>query len=605
MKFIRSIKYKIILVCFVISFILVNFFSFFILNNTKEAYWNQQSVSLSSKLNTVTNSIDQDYFQILRLSTSLSNDKTITEFLISGYESPIEQNQLMVSVHNKSTQLLINLGIYDLFAKGILYSTMNNSIINFGYTYGSSSDFDTFHNICHDVNTKFASGIIENPFDYGTGGYLIPFILPIYSYQSVHEAGHLYVALNSKIITKHFSPADIAANGEVYIIIDDYMYIYDGISIKNCSHLKSAIDLADITYINARTYRTNKISQMNNKEYIMVQSNATRWIIMQNIPQLYLASSFKLKAATIVTYILLIILTTILVYFVLDRLINIPVQAIVKQLNAIAKGDFTTYNSIQRGDEFGIISSEINNMCKSIKELMDTTLENEKQKNAYEFRILQSQINPHFLYNTLNSIRWMGQINGISGITEITTSLASMLRLTAKIQSKFVTLNTEFSFINDYITIEYHRYGNVFSLEYDLESKELRNAKIIKFTLQPLIENAIFHGIEPKGTHGNIIIRVFTKDNDLFLQVRDDGVGIPEDKLAVINQFKAYKTDKDIGLSNIHQRLVLEYGPQYGITVESKLSEYTIVTIHTPLEYMEDHSIYPITLSETGDPKKK
>jgi len=491
-----------------------------------------------------------------------------------------------LEVHNKCTQLLINLGIYDLFSKGILISDINDNQINFGTLYGSSTDYNHFAELCSDKDIMFSSGIVDNPFQYGTGDYVIPFHSPIYSYLSVHKAGDLYVALNAAIITKHFNTKDVLASGEVFIIIDDFMYSYDGNNIANISQLLPYIDLAQAETIDNRTARTKKIPQLGNNEFILVQSNTTGWIIMQHIPQFYVSTN-NLKLSVFIVNSLLIIFISSMAFLVLNRLINKPVQSIVKQLICVASGDFSTRTILKGEDEFYVIGREIDHMTESIQQLMNNTLENEKLKTAYEFKILQSQINPHFLYNTLNSIRWLGEMNGVSGITEITTSLASMLHTIAKIQAQFVTLDTELSFIKNYVTIQYYRYGNTFNVDYIIESEKLRNAKIIKFILQPLVENAIFHGIEPSGRQGTISIRVFSVDMDLFIQVKDNGVGIAPGELVKLNSNKTDSSSKDIGLSNIRQRLILEYGDAYGLTIESELSAYTLVTIHTPLEFFE------------------
>ncbi|MBP5198239.1 MAG: histidine kinase, partial [Lachnospiraceae bacterium] len=190
-----------------------------------------------------------------------------------------------------------------------------------------------------------------------------------------------------------------------------------------------------------------------------------------------------------------------------------------------------------------------------------------------------------FLYNTLNSIKWLGEMNGITSITEITASLSSMLHTIAKVESTFVDIATELSFIKDYLMIQSYRYGNSFDIEYNVSEPYLYNALIIKFILQPLVENAIFHGIEPSGRHGKIRIDVYTENKDLFMKVTDNGVGIDPQRLEKINSHTLSPSDpdKDIGISNINSRIVLEYGKEYGLKVESVVNEFTTVTIHTPL----------------------
>ncbi|MDE7045631.1 MAG: histidine kinase, partial [Acetatifactor sp.] len=206
------------------------------------------------------------------------------------------------------------------------------------------------------------------------------------------------------------------------------------------------------------------------------------------------------------------------------------------------------------------------------------------------YKMLQSQINPHFIYNTLNSIKWMATIQGSAGISEMTTALAKLLKSISKGTRLLVPIEEELALLKDYFTIQSYRYGGTITMEVQIDDASLLEYQIIKFTLQPLVENAIFHGVEPKGT-GHILIHVYTEKiaeesaPSIRIDVTDDGVGMSSEKAAQIlltNGESSADFFREIGVSNVHKRLQYEFGETYGITIDSVEGEYTTMSIHIP-----------------------
>ena len=201
--------------------------------------------------------------------------------------------------------------------------------------------------------------------------------------------------------------------------------------------------------------------------------------------------------------------------------------------------------------------------------------------------MLQSQINPHFLYNTLNSIKWMATIQNAPGIAEMTTALSRLLKNIAKGTEKAVLLSAELSLLDDYFTIQKYRYGGTISLEYRIDDEAALSCLIPRFTLQPVVENSIFHGIEPKGTPGTITIHIFRK-NDAILQIdiTDDGVGMTPEQAAKALQEpgpeEAAAKYRHVGMWNVHKRLQYSFGEAYGLSIESEPDIGTTVTIRLP-----------------------
>lgn len=269
-----------------------------------------------------------------------------------------------------------------------------------------------------------------------------------------------------------------------------------------------------------------------------------------------------------------------------------PVALLNSQVKKIGNGDFSPNPSIESEDELGEIGRGINKMSARIANLLDKSVEDEREKKNLEIKMLQAQINPHFLYNTLDSIRWIAVIQKNASIVKMVTALSGLLKNMAKGFNEKVTLRAELDFLSDYITIEKMRYMEMFDVEIDVADEELYQAKIIKLTLQPLVENAIFSGIEPGGKNGSIKIRIWQEEEKLCISVKDDGVGMTEEKIQdIMNNPQKRKGDtmSGIGLPNVDQRIKLVYGNEYGLRIKSQVGEYTEILVTLPIEYEKEN----------------
>ena len=254
-----------------------------------------------------------------------------------------------------------------------------------------------------------------------------------------------------------------------------------------------------------------------------------------------------------------------------------PVSRLNARLRRIAANDFSFDPEIEKPqDELGQIGRTVNEMSMSIQHLLHETEEMYTQRRNIEIALLQSQVNPHFLYNTLDSIRWMAVIQKNPGIASITHSLSNLLKNIAKGTQDKITLAEELGLLQDYIAIQAVRYVEMFTFV-DEVPQELYDCRIVKLTLQPLVENAIFHGIEPTGECGTITLTGRAEGDELYLCVEDDGAGIEPERLATILTAESKRSGSSmngIGIANVHKRLQLIYGRQYGLTVESEPGRY-------------------------------
>ena len=324
----------------------------------------------------------------------------------------------------------------------------------------------------------------------------------------------------------------------------------------------------------------------NSYKLVTYQSSLDGWYFSQTL------SSKQFSEQRSIYYLLLILISGIIMLlgliltFLLNRIINRPLSKLLEKMKLISAGDFSYDPTIEWENELGIIGKGINNLSENIALLMNKRLEDEKEKNQLEYEILQSQINPHFLYNTLNSIKWMASIQNATGIAEMTTALSKLLRSVSKDVKQIHSLSEEIKLLDHYFIIQKYRYGGNLSLSYTIEDSHILECKVPKFTLQPIVENAIFHGIEPKQSKGKINIHIYTgHGNLLIIDIHDNGIGMTKKQIySILNSAHDHKLDffKKIGINNVNMRIKHSFGKSFGLTIKSSHKIGTTVQIKLP-----------------------
>ena len=312
--------------------------------------------------------------------------------------------------------------------------------------------------------------------------------------------------------------------------------------------------------------------------------------LIEIIPNGPLQRQIPYLSDSLVISLLAILVLGLLLAFLLHRMITPPITALQNRITKISSGDFSFDPAIEWNNELGDIGRGINSMSASVTALMDHRLEDEKQKQDLEYRMLQNQINPHFIYNTLNSIKWMATIQHAPGIAEMVTALSRLLKSVSKSNERLVPLYEEFALLNDFFTIQQYRYGGTITLDVSyIEDEKLNHSCLIpRFTLQPLVENAIFHGIEPKGSAGEVTLRVErdTANGDVLIRLTDDGIGMTAEQAAKALQEpgpeEAAAKYRHVGMWNVHKRLQYSFGEAYGLSIESEPGVGTTVMVRLP-----------------------
>lgn len=276
----------------------------------------------------------------------------------------------------------------------------------------------------------------------------------------------------------------------------------------------------------------------------------------------------------------------ILFSFYLNRTLTRPIQMLRSRIHIISNGDFSPDPKIEWEHELGEIGRGINLMASEISHTIERKIAAEHARTELQYEILLNQVNPHFLYNTLNSIKWMATIQGADGIADMTTALARLLKSVSKGAASRITLRDEFSLVDDYFKILQYRYGGTLRLVYDVSDERLYHALILKFTLQPLVENAVFHGLEPRQQTGTIVIRAyFSDDSTCCLEVEDNGVGMTKEQIGdALSQERRNSSGlfHAVGIRNVNERIKFEFGPAYGLRIQSEPEHFTRVILTLP-----------------------
>jgi two-component system sensor histidine kinase YesM len=226
-------------------------------------------------------------------------------------------------------------------------------------------------------------------------------------------------------------------------------------------------------------------------------------------------------------------------------------------------------------------------MIGTIKKLMRQIVLEQESKRKYELEALQAQINPHFLYNTLNSVVRMVGMNKNEEVTTMITSLSRLFRISLGKGKSVITIADELEHARNYLVIQQMRFKNKF--DYSIEADEaVLNYATLKLIIQPLIENALVHGIEPSVDKGHIKVKVKLDGQDIVIEVSDDGLGMSEERLKqVITGQVTSSKGSGVGVTNVQERIRLFYGQTYGLHFDSELEEGTRVTIRFPIMEME------------------
>lgn len=320
------------------------------------------------------------------------------------------------------------------------------------------------------------------------------------------------------------------------------------------------------------------------KLYTMSKSKRTGWTVVGAV---YTSELLKNNEQAQMWYLLvasILLLAVIGISSIISREITKPIRSLRDSMRKVQNGQFDTHVEVITENEIGSLGRSFNLMTSEIQALMEQNVYEQKQKRKSELKALQAQINPHFLYNTLDSIIWMSEAGENDEVVEMTSALARLLRQSISNDKEEVELEKEIEYVKNYLTIQKMRYKD--KLEFFIYvDPRVAHVPIIKLVLQPLVENAIYHGIKYKETKGNLKIYARPVDGRVEIVVADDGIGMDEDVMEhIFDEHRKEQKRNGVGVPNVQKRLKLQYGSEYGIRYESVKGAGTKAVITIPVD---------------------
>lgn len=362
------------------------------------------------------------------------------------------------------------------------------------------------------------------------------------------------------------------------------------ILMRNIDTLEARVDDIKANLENEKSYDTN-IEMLDNNIYIMtelIQDNIQSYIYYQTRSMEHLTEQLNGKVHTFTVFcgillILLLFLVVLLIVVFVGSIIR-PIQELSQVTEKVAEGDFSVRAHVDSEDEVAVLADSVNSMTESIEGLVQKIKEDERKMRRADLRLLQEQINPHFLYNTLDTIVWLIEGNDPDKAVNVVMSLSEFFRLVLSRGREYITIQEEELHIRSYLEIQQVRYRDI--LEYEIQiAPELYQYKILKLTLQPLVENSLYHGIKYKRAKGIISVTGCLQDGMVHFTVQDNGVGMEEEELAKLREEIAkpcQDTEKGFGLANVNERIRMNFGTEYGMKIDSAKGKGTRVEIIIP-----------------------
>ena len=431
-------------------------------------------------------------------------------------------------------------------------------------------------------NLHFSELHVENIFENSSGRYYWVVSLSRgveLTNRGRMSGGILLVDMNFSGIRQLFTKVNSQGLGYVYLINSDGDIIY---------HPKQNLIFSSMMKENNKTASQyddgvyDETFQGEDRTVIVKTVGYTGWKIVSVTPKKIF---YQNANRTRIVAGIMLSLSIFLMIFA-NQFVAVRVARPMKKLEDSLKGigvDKDPELYIGGPPEIQHLGQTILSMVEQLRKLTDDIVKEQEEKRKSELDALQSQINPHFLYNTLDSIMWMVESEQYEDAVAMVQALGKLFRISLSRGKNIITVGEELQHARSYLDIQKYRYKNKFISYFEIE-EDIEKYKTIKLILQPLIENAIYYGMEYMDGDGEIYIRAYTRENDLYFEVEDNGLGMREEQVAglLTEEPKVRSKGSGIGLRNVHQRIQLYFGETYGLQIESEPDEGTIIRIHLP-----------------------
>ena len=389
---------------------------------------------------------------------------------------------------------------------------------------------------------------------------------------------HLFEKLNKEMTSEYVYLCD--ANGEI-IYHPKQNLLYAGLAKENN---KKAAGYSDGT--TQETFRSEK-------RHVNVKTvGYTGWKIVAVRPDSEIGFGFSQTKYFVIIIVCIVVLAMIIVNILISKNVTRPLERLNKSVKVLDNGILDENIYVGGSTEVEYLGKTLKDAAEKMRALLDDFMEEEKAKRRTELDALQSQINPHFLYNTLDSIVWMIEAENNKDAVFMIKELASLFRISLSRGKTIIRVEDEFRHAQNYMNIQKVRHKNKFEVTFDM-AEEIADAAIVKLVIQPILENAIEYGVSSMDDEGEIKVIGYRKEDEIFIEIKDNGIGMPEDisSRLLTEENRAKTRGSGVGLINVHKRLQLRFGEEYGLRIISEPDQGTTVIIHLPYREMGGETV--------------
>lgn len=558
----------------------------------------QAVIITEQKMNIIAKNLEDEIEKIIELQNTIQDDNVLQSLMAQRPETVTDKHKLEVAISG----LLRQYSYSSISVNSIFAFDRNKNILDPLYKidpyHKIIKEFDLFDDF---IESKKYSAF-SKPSNFPTKSYngsddeknTITFFSNYIDENYFNRIGYLLLNIKKDYFFKDVIKA-CAEEFDFALVVDENSNI-----ILEVGEVPE--DQSNISFVNNGDDSTTKINHSNTFVIQRTLTNYEDWVIIAGISYDVMNEGLRVVTRFILIIGIISIATVILFSFYMSKNITNPIISVAQSMAEIDEGQWPEPIIVDTNDELKILVEGFNTMVVDVKNLIEQVRKEQEEKAQYEIdnlelklELLQSQINPHFVHNTLNAIKYHADSIGAYQVKDMIESFNQLLRASMSLGIDYINIEEEIECVKCFLNIFKHRY------DYDIElilniQEDLKHNKIPKLILQPIVENSAYHGILPKGENGQIEITVYSiSDEDIRIEIFDNGVGISEDKIKnILNSnsnkkpIKSKKGFNNIGLANINDRLKLCYGSSYRLRIKSDVDKGTIVYFDIPKTRKED-----------------
>ena len=555
-------------------------------------YYNEVNDSASEKLMTqrealikqVKSNIDRYHEYMKKISKAAYYDTRVMEYFKINIDSP---NVKAWRILNEANNFFESAEVYSEQVLTIYFVRSDHKFISSTFDNSTLESISKQINIWEkEMNDENETVIVKTMVDkWGEIDNLAPnttisHVRKVIDYHTSKVLGYIVIDLDYRMFDK------VLKDGinDMLIVETDSKVVIRGEVPK---------DIASATLF-------DKVELMHSKGefFSMVSTPQVKYFIHQTplkfnnliLVSLYSTQESSVNVVDSVKYLIviavLVLFFGVLISYFMSRNILLPVKSLIVSMKKVEKGDFTSRSEVEGANEIQEMSHIYNVMVNKISELISEIRLIEQKKKQAEIYALQAQINPHFIYNTLSTIKWMGIMQNNTSIVKMVDKFINIMQYSSNFTEQLITIRNEMDFLRDYISIQSVKYSDKVDFRINVCDDCMDN-KVLKFIIQPIIENALFHGLDPKDGKGVLEIRISKLEDCIQILICDDGIGMSKEQLDKVKSGLLHSDNRrglnNIGLNNIYERIQARYGEKYKMSLNSIQGNGTQVSIMFPI----------------------